>query len=158
MQWRGIPLPRQGTRVCPTPQSKRAREPHYRALAPRAWSPPGEKPQRLPAEPPRPLKERKPRAAVKALHSQRQTTKQKDRETSTEKSWQATWPQQTINHQILLFFMGRDTQKRFTSVFSWIPQGVKNFGGFYFLVNSLLFSHSYLGCYFLGYPLSSLLS
>ena len=54
------------------------------------------------------------------------------KETSIEKSWQATWLQQTINHQILLFFMGRDTEKWFTSVFSWSPQGVKNFGGFFF--------------------------
>ena len=54
---------------------------------------------------------------------------------------QATRLQQTINHQSLLFNMGREIKNWFSSLFSWIPQGIKNFlaGGFHFLI-TLFFS------------------
>ena len=54
----------------------------------------------------------------------------------SEKTWQqATLNQQTISHQSLIFSLGREIENRFSNLFSWIPQGIKNFltGGFHFL-------------------------
>ena len=53
---------------------------------------------------------------------------------------QAPWLQQTINHQSLLFIMEGEIENWFSSLFSRIPQGMKNFptGDVQFLMTSFL--------------------
>ena len=55
---------------------------------------------------------------------------------------QATWLQQTINHQSSLFSMGGEIESCFSNLFSWIPQGVRNFlmGCFHFLTTFFMVS------------------
>ena len=64
-------------------------------------------------------------------------------QTNIEKTQQqATWLQQTINHQSSLFSMGGEIESCFSNLFSWIPQGIRIFlmGCFHFLITFFMVS------------------
>ena len=65
------------------------------------------------------------------------------------KIWQDAWPQQAVYHHYLPFSVGGETVNCFSSLFSWIPQGIKNFlaGGFHFLIT--LFIHMIYAIFYL---------